>query len=241
MGSVHGGALGLLATEIGALAGEAAMGSPIVATSLAVSYLRPVAGPIQLVASVASARGAPSIAIRAAAGGKQCLLAYVLGRKLARDPVVRSRGEDRTAASNLHSVSISPENNFPKSGVPFRDSMAVQIETSTNGGLEVRWNPSPSLEEFTSKNSRVLGVAGLLVDTGGTIVNSDGSGNLVARYATTSVFVTLGITGLAALRGAVRVVEVGRGHRIRFTEATLTDASGNTSGRGIAQFAMLLG
>jgi acyl-coenzyme A thioesterase PaaI-like protein len=235
MGTVHGGALCLLVTEIAWLAFRRSTRKDLDAFSLAISFLRPVEDTATIEAVVDDRPGAGCVSLLVRSANRVCSQATVVGVPGAVSADASGRTDGAPAERDIAAGLPPPA----AGGVPFRDTLGVQVRASGPRSLVARWAPSDRFRAFGSRNGRVLGIAAALVDTGGSLVNAGPEGRLVTRYVTASIAVSLFDRSLDAVRGPASIDEVGDGRRIRSIVATLTDTAGGVSGRGSAQFAGL--
>jgi acyl-coenzyme A thioesterase PaaI-like protein len=229
MGTVHGGALCLLAVDIAGRAFRRASGKSLDGYSLAISFLRPVddSATVDVTIDRRGDVGCVSLLVRSA--GRVCNQATAVGR-------YGAAAETRISAAPRVAWDLPTP---LEGGVPFRDTIGVTVAANEPRSLVARWVPSQEFRRFGSTNGRVLAIAAALVDTGGSLVNAGPEGRLVTRYVTASITASLFDRALDSVLGPARIEEVGDGRRIRSTVATFTDPHGSVTGRGSAQFAAL--
>ena len=231
MGAIHGGALCLLAAEVGALAAHRTIGRRIEGSFLSISFIRRAEGALDVAAVVDAHRDAVLVSLSIRRDGQPCAEAFVGGTAMA----ARQEAGSDPVSKGLRHESDDPSEPW----VQFRDAMGIRVRPHTKTRMTAEWVPSDRLDTFGSVHWRPLAIAGLLVDAAGTLVNSDESGQLVPRYVTTSLSVSLLMTGSNSVRGVADIDEVGRGKRVRFTRTTLHGADGTVSGQGMAQFTLI--
>ena len=225
MGTVHGGALSLLLTDVATRACRSQSAERKVPSWLSIAFLRPVQGEVALRTQLDASSRDCIVTVEAAVNGRVCASGYVGG--------FVADGSGRPIFWNDQTFRGEPMTTGP---VPFRDQMGVRLLGKRDGSLFASWRPTADAAESAVRNGRMLALAALLVDIGGSIVNVDEDGNLVARYATISLSVAIQSHELVELTGDTEIREIGDGRRVRFTGASLVGPSGWVYGRGTAQF-----
>lgn len=224
MGSVHGGAASLLASEIAAAAIWERSGAALHANTLSLIFMRRLEGHMTARAEVAIDGGAVAVAVAFDRRGRHAAQALVAGA-LAGPGAAGAIGPGAVASTVLGGT-----------GPHFRDRMGVRVRSTAPGTAIAQWDPTPEQARFVDARCRVIGLAGLILDTGGILVNSNSAGDLVARYVTTSLCVSLRGRRLEDVMGPAELSEAGAGSRVRFVRGTLHAGSGDVSGYGVAQF-----
>jgi acyl-coenzyme A thioesterase PaaI-like protein len=229
MGGVHGGAICLLATEVAVSEMASQAGCRLEPLSICISFLQPIRGAISVIASAHNHDGAGSVSVQLRSAETVCAAGFVIGRCASGDPPSPRKDSRRTP--------VRRPDGLVASTVPFRDAMGVRVSQLRASSLSAQWTPSEEQWEF-AVTGRALAIASLLVDAGGTIVNSTHDGMLDQRYVTTCLAASLIGPGLEAVLGPARLEEPRTGKSIRSVHATLTDSNGTISGHGLAQFAL---